>query len=229
MKTIDSPSKYYPLVSGLLINGASLDAGTCQVVDNNISHLARISQRHLDWWPYKMSLIDYGGGAGTTPYTGYVDASEPTTPLDYQILPWANKAGAVILGPYDLIADRETDYGLTLRKIRVVVSKVVANGTDKLQLFFALTPDRESPWNGIFYTFSGPVVAANGTTKITYDLDAAVIAGNTQLRYVTRVCRDSGARGSRTVQCVPATVAIGAYGIASGQSIAGISVYEVRD
>lgn len=228
MKTIDSPSKYYPLVSGLLINGAPLDAGTCQVVDNNISHLARVSQRHLDWWPYKMNLIDYSSGAGTAPYTGYLDASEPTTATDYQTIPWAQKAGSVIMGPYDMIVDRDSDRGLVLRKIRVVVSKVIANGSNKLQLFFALTPDRESPWNGLFYTF-GTVIAANGTSKITYDLDAAVVTGNTQLRYVTRLCRDSGARGSRTVQCVPASVAVGAYGIASGQSIAGISVYEVRD
>lgn len=222
-KTIDDPSRYYTLPSGILGDGSSLDAGAAQLIDNNISHLVRVSQRHLAWWPLTINLVNFGG-AGPTPYTGYVDASEPGTLADYQRIPWARGANAVIFGPFDLIVDRETDAGLMLRTIRVVIGKAVASTGTSLQLYFAITPDRELPRNGVFYAWSGRVNAPSGTNRVVYDLESTALSH----RYVTRTCRVSSATGSRTVQVVSASIAVGFYSTANSQSVGAISVYEKR-
>lgn len=194
-ETIYTDARYikHPAGSGAthLDDGAPLDAGTIQIVDSNLSTLARCNARHLVWDPGfgTGGLVLNDGGRG---YDGDDDVGIPPTAdftgaERYSLISWdartARHYGPIFAVDDALLAGGVPGYGP--RTVRVDVDCVSTTGTS-LTLLAALTAGFTYPSDDRL-AFASNVPAA-GRSVVTLTLTPA---GVDEYR-AGRRCRASG-------------------------------------
>jgi hypothetical protein len=151
-------------------NGHPLDAGTQQILHNNLSHVVYESCRHLAW--------DTGFSSGKASGHGYSGLTDTTEPASYaglrdQLqLSWDRRTGRQY-GPWNLVADRAltTPHGYTFRKIRLKV-EFKQNTSPTLVLYAALMPGGQSPALADPIAMDSHTASGTAVQTVTLDLDA---------------------------------------------------------
>lgn len=224
--------------SAFWTDGRAIDAGTAHIIDNNLSHLASESVRHLAWNPL-YGEITWSSHNENSGWAGYEDADGYTAGTGLAAVTRANAISwdwrtAVVDGPFYLIQDRLlTAGGYGPRSVHVYV-ETDATG-DGLALYAALTSSELPPdQNNIIawdYTQDGSgnlAYVATGYANNQLVLDAATpIPPNT--RWISR--KRGSATSSSQVQVTQAWLWVGwrLFAVTGDQSsLISMSAFEVR-
>lgn len=165
--------------TGEWVDGQAIDAGTAQIVDSNLSQLARESLHHLGsaFGPGQIGT-QIGNG-----YAALVDLSSVTNASSWpQAVAWVQSAG-MCWGPFDLTQDRVTTDGNALRKVRIHADVYGGTGSS-LTVYAAITQGSGVPRDENTVAVNR-AVAASGRGTVTMDLTPTRVPPSTRRSRVT--------------------------------------------
>jgi hypothetical protein len=150
--------------TGEWVDGQAIDAGTAQIVDSNLSQLARESLHHLGT---AFGPGQIGSQIGTG-YASLIDLAPETNAISWpQSVAWVQSAG-LCWGPFDLTQDRVTTDGNMLRKVRIYVDTFAGTGSS-LTVYGAITQGAGIPRDSNTIAVNR-AVASNGRGTVTFEL-----------------------------------------------------------
>lgn len=208
-----------------LQDGRPLDAGSAQIIDNDLTVLARENVRHLVWdagfGKPKSLLSDSGRGyAGLDDIQGAPDSTEYGSDNLWAAISWDPRTSRHY-GPIFCVDDRSmADVGFGLRSIRVDVDCSSATGSS-LTLFVALT-------NGFQYPNEGRLVFLSttpgaGRSVKTFTLSMATILESR----ASRRCRPNGGGATTYSQVLEVFLWVGWRATDANDAVLAISAFEI--
>lgn len=168
--------KHPPASSPVLSNGKPLDAGTAQIIDNNLTILDWENLEHLG------SCVGFSNAQAATQnnnaWAGIADAPVPADPSAEQ--PWNqiswDRRCSVRQGPYFMKVDKALSDGrLTIRDVVVHFGWYNHSGTN-LKMMFFLTPYESPPRDGwLAYTTHSDTASGYQQTRQVIQCDRGLI------------------------------------------------------
>ena len=161
--TLSQYRPHPPAASCYFANGDAVDAGTVQEMDQNISHLAAESYRHLVWQPLMGLTPQHASYAAG--YAGFNDVTAPptgiTTDLVFQI-PWDSGlyGSSMRFGPFFAVCDNPVVGGWSPRRVLCEI-EMNSIGTGNLIVYMAMTlrpdPPTASYVDGTLFRYTGAI------------------------------------------------------------------------
>lgn len=212
-----------------LTNGTTLDAGTAQIIDSNISWLSYESCRHLVSMPgFSVATV----ASTSKVYDGIVGFSAPaTTYVSSMEIPWDRRT-AVRLGPFNAVQDEVVTASTerTARKFKVVVD--LTNTGSTLTMYYAatLTPDADNLYlhGGIVIDGSANVLVRNAAVATGQDVATLTPQHDLSANVQNWKCRNGATLTSSTTYVVPLWLWVGFRAVGGTVWINRIDAFEVR-